>query len=356
MNKVTSLPSIYTSLASIFNNHGYRLYIVGGTTRDILLNKQLTDYDFVTDATIDDMKDFLDVSNYSNSGSISIKYEGIKIDLTTLRIESGYEDFRHPSKVTFIKNPKDDSLRRDFTLNALYIDEEGNILDFHHGLEDLKNKKLVFIGEANKRIKEDPLRILRGIRFSLLYEFEITFDEEIKENFNLLKMIPIKKAFIELNKIKQVSSSLYNETFNKYHLDLIYPHLDIKENKNILIDNDFDILSVINKETSLYLVSYSYYLNNKEEFNKYDYLFNICYTYEDYFKTKEAGKLSLYLYTDEENINEDNQYDFIFVKGHNLYKNKIYLNDEDIKNNNLNKVLSLMKKSDKINRNKKELR
>ncbi len=354
MNKVTFLPSIYTTLATIFNNHGFHLYIVGGTTRDILLNKELTDYDFVTDATIDEMKNFLDASNYSNSGSISIKYEGIKIDLTTLRKESGYEDYRHPSKVTFIKDPKEDSLRRDFSLNAIYIDEKGTILDFHHGLEDLKNKKLVFIGEANKRISEDPLRMLRGIRFSLLYGFEITFKEELKSNFELLKKIPLKKAYIELNKIKDVSISLYEKAFKEYHLDLIYPHFDIKNNNNIYIGENKDILKVYNNKTSLYLIDYHYYLNNEEEFKKYDYLFNICYSYEDYFKAKEANKLALYFYIDEEYITENNNYDFIFLKGNLLYPNKIYLDNEFIKSNNLNKVLLLMKKSDKINRSKKE--
>ncbi len=358
MNKVTSLPNIYTSLASIFNIHGYRLYIVGGTTRDILLNKELTDYDFVTDATIEEIQTFLDASNYSNSGSITIKYEGIKIDLTTLRKEDGYEDYRHPSKVKFIKDPKEDSLRRDFSLNALYIDEEGNILDFHHGLEDLENKKLVFIGDANKRIKEDPLRILRGIRFSLMYDFEITFKKEIIENFDLLKKIPFKKAYIELNKIKAYSLSLYENIFKEYHLELIYPFNDIKENNDICIDDNYNLLDVCNNKTSLYLVNYDYYLTNKEEFDKYDYLFSICQTYEDYYKAKESSHLAIYFYTKEETINNDNISNIMFIEGEdNKYINKIYLNNEllkEIKSHNLNKVLSLMKKSDKINRKKEK--
>lgn len=350
------LPNIYLSLEKEFSSRGFSLFIVGGTSRDILLGKEISDLDFVTDATIDEMKLFLN-SSYSNVGSMSVKYLGKKVDLTTLRKEDCYLDYRHPSKVTFIKDPKEDSLRRDFTLNAIYISSNGDILDYHHGVEDLKNKKLVFIGEANKRIKEDPLRILRGIRFSLVYNFEITFKKEIEDNLSLLKMIPIRKAFEELNKIKEVSSSYYELAYKEYHLGNIFPFNDIKENKNIYLGEEKDFLLLANQGVSLYLLNYHFYKEHEDEFLQYNYLFNICSSYNDYFKTKEASKISVYLYEYIDNVNEFviNNISFIMAD-ETIVSNKVIINQslkEEIKNNNLHKVLSLLKKSDKINKNKK---
>lgn len=356
MNKIDFLPNIYVSLKEEFSSRGFSLFIVGGTSRDILLKKEITDLDFVTDATIDEMKLFL-TSTYSNVGSMTIKYLDKKVDLTTLRKESEYLDYRHPSKVTFIKDPKEDSLRRDFTLNAIYIDKNGNILDYHNGLEDLKNKKLVFIGEANKRIKEDPLRILRGIRFSLIYNFDITFNKEIEDNLSLLKKIPIRKSFEELNKLKEVSSICYRKAYEDYHLERIFPFNDIKDNKNIYLGNERDLLILANQGVSLYLMNYRYYYDHQEEFLEYNYLYNICLSYEDYFKTKEASKISIYLYENIDEVNENvlNDISFIEVKETSI-TNKVIIDQalvEEIKNNNLHKVLSLLKKSDKINKKHK---
>lgn len=353
MKEIDLLPNIYISLAKEFSSRGFSLFIVGGTSRDILLQKEITDLDFVTDATIEEMKLFL-TSSYSNVGSMSIKYLDKKVDLTTLRKESGYLDYRHPSKVTFIKDPKEDSLRRDFTLNALYITENGDILDYHHGLEDLKNKKLVFIGDANKRIKEDPLRILRGIRFSLVYNFDITFKKEIEDNLSLLKKIPIRKAFEELNKIKEFSSICYKKAYLEYHLDNIFPFNDIRENKNIYLGEETNLLFLANEGVSFYILNYQIYKEHEDEFLQYNYLYNICLSYEDYFKTKEASKISIYLYENINEVNDDILNEISFIKDDKTsITNKVIIDQsliEEIKNNNLHKVLSLLKKSDKINK------
>lgn len=149
--------------------------MIGGTSRDFLLDIDPDDLDFVTDATPMEEKAFLPDANYTfeRFGSIKVRIGAAHADVTTLREEGEYADHRHPGHVQFIKDVRKDSLRRDFTVNALYIDAEGNVLDFHNGLKDLETKTLRFIGEPRRRILEDPLRILRAERFAKRLGFAI---------------------------------------------------------------------------------------------------------------------------------------------------------------------------------------
>ncbi len=166
---------IFDNLASLFNKNGYRLYMIGGTSRDFLLDKNVLDYDFVTDATPDEMKKFLGDANYhfERFGTVRLKVDGKHVDITTLRQEGHYLDSRHPSKIEFTKKLEEDYSRRDFTINALYIDENYKIIDFCDGISDLKAGIIRFIGNPKTRVKEDPLRILRGERFAHKLGFNI---------------------------------------------------------------------------------------------------------------------------------------------------------------------------------------
>ena len=199
---------IFLSLAKLFNDHGYRLFMIGGTTRDYLLNKEVLDYDFVSDATPEDMKSFLKDANYhfEKFGTVRVKVDGVHVDITTLRKEGEYIDYRHPSKVTYVKDIKEDYVRRDFTINAIYMDENFNVIDPSGlGLKDLKDKLIRFIGDPEKRIKEDPLRILRAERFEANLGFKIEDNTylAIKKNRHLLDKInpdKIKEEYRKMNK------------------------------------------------------------------------------------------------------------------------------------------------------------
>ena len=166
---------IYEILKKEFNKNGFRLYVIGGTTRDYLLKKELTDYDFVTDAMPSEMKTFLSNANYhfEKYGSVRLKVNGIKVDITTLRTENNYLDKRHPDSITFTKSLEEDYVRRDFTINAIYLDENYKIVDFCGGFNDLNDKIIRFIGDPSTRIKEDPLRIIRAKRFADVLGFKI---------------------------------------------------------------------------------------------------------------------------------------------------------------------------------------
>lgn len=201
MNKNT-----YIKLAETFRQNGFRLYMVGGTTRDYLLDIDVLDYDFVTDATPDQMKVFLPDANYrfANFGTVRVRDGDIKIDIATMRVESDYKDYRHPSYIKYVKSIKEDYVRRDFTVNAIYIDEEFNVIDYCGGLEDLNNKILRFIGNPTTRIKEDPLRILRAERFAKKLGFNIEKEtaKAMQKYHYLLDELNPKKVIEELQKLE----------------------------------------------------------------------------------------------------------------------------------------------------------
>ena len=199
------LPTFFLELADLFEKNGFALYIIGGTSRDLLLGIDPADFDFVTDATPEEEKAFLPDAHYefARFGSVKIFRDGVEIDITTLREEGEYRDFRHPSYVKFIKSPEIDSRRRDFTINALYIDRDEKVLDFHGGLADLKNKTIRFIGDPDLRIKEDPLRILRAYRFQKRlpdFHFDTATEEALKRNEHYLDKLNPAKVKMEREK------------------------------------------------------------------------------------------------------------------------------------------------------------
>ncbi len=195
---------LLTSYARLYKEHGHLLYAIGGTSRDALLGITPSDFDFVTDATPEESLAFIpgaDLS-FAKFGSIKTKSNGVEIDITTFREEGDYLDFRHPSCIRFLSSPEKDSVRRDFTINALYLDEQGKVLDFHDGLADLKNKTIRFIGDPVKRIREDPLRILRAERFARRLGFQIDplSKKAMDENRFLLEKLNPEKVKSEEKK------------------------------------------------------------------------------------------------------------------------------------------------------------
>lgn len=196
--------TIFLDLANLFEKYGFSLYIIGGTSRDYLLGRPVDDYDFVTDATPDEMKEFLENADYTFSkfGTIRLSLYGRKVDIVTLRTEGEYADYRHPKMIKYIRRIEEDYVRRDFTINALYIDKKFNVFDFCGGLQDLKNGIIRLIGDPEKRIREDPLRILRAERFAKKLGFVI--DEHtlkaINNNRHLLKELNPDKVREEQNK------------------------------------------------------------------------------------------------------------------------------------------------------------
>ena len=195
---------LYLQLADLFESKGFLLYLVGGTVRDYLLDKELTDMDLVTDATPSEIESFLPDADYTFSkyGSVKYKYHDIKFDITTLRKEEGYSDFRHPNKICFTKSIKEDVFRRDITINALYMDKKLEVIDLVGGQKDLEKRVIRMIGDPVKRINEDPLRIVRIYRFFLEIGFDIESNtlKALEDNFEKVKLLNVDKINQEIRK------------------------------------------------------------------------------------------------------------------------------------------------------------
>ena len=195
---------LFKELADTFKSHGYKLYLVGGSVRDYLLNLPLTDMDLVTDATPMEEEEFLENVDFTFAkfGSIKLHYKDVKFDITTLRKESKYLDSRHPSNIEFTDKLEEDVSRRDLTINALYLTPELEVIDLVNGQSDINNKLLKMIGNPDIRIKEDPLRIVRIYRFSLDLGFEIdsALLDAIRHNQNLLQILRKEKIQEEIRK------------------------------------------------------------------------------------------------------------------------------------------------------------
>lgn len=212
----------FQELATLFEENGYHLYMVGGSTRDFLLHKESDDLDLTTNATPEEMLTFLKdaQTTFMRFGTLRLSTSFGHVDITTFRLEKGYEDYRHPTKVEFVRELNVDAKRRDFTINAIYMDFNQNIIDPFHGQDDLAKGIIKAIGDPYVRFKEDPLRILRAVRFAMLLHFDIEKETQlamIQEKALIFNMNP-QKVEEEVRKMKKISSTQYLSFLEKYEL------------------------------------------------------------------------------------------------------------------------------------------
>ena len=159
-------------------SQGYEAFIVGGYVRDYLLDKESFDIDICTNALPDTIKNiFKKYITKENYGCISFKIKDYSFDITTYRKEIKYNK-RKPTQLEYVDNLDEDIIRRDFTINSICMDYKGYIIDIYDGINDLSNKEIKMIGDVDQKIKEDPLRILRTIRFACTLNFNINSDLE----------------------------------------------------------------------------------------------------------------------------------------------------------------------------------
>jgi len=199
---------MYNTSIRILNriiDKGYKAYIVGGYPRDLYLNRKSVDIDICTNASPKELKDiFHDIILPTDAyGSVSLVYNNIRFEITTFRKEIKYENNRLPVKIKYINSLLEDLKRRDFTINTLCMDNEGNIIDLLNGRVDLDNKIIKIVGNSRYKLKEDCLRILRAIRFATILDFELDNNliKSIKKNGYLLKKLSYFRKKEELDKI-----------------------------------------------------------------------------------------------------------------------------------------------------------
>ena len=141
---------------SKLKKHGFEAYFVGGSVRDQLLGKPIKDVDIASSATPDQVQQLFQktVDIGSEHGTVIVIENGIHYEITTFRTESAYEDNRRPSGVTFVSSLKEDLKRRDFTINAMAMDENGSIIDYFNGREDAEKKRIATVGSPAERFSE----------------------------------------------------------------------------------------------------------------------------------------------------------------------------------------------------------
>lgn len=219
-------------LLNKLNEYNFKAYIVGGFPRDLYINKLSTDVDICTNATPKEIKEIFKDSkiNSEKYGSVSLIYNNVRFEITTFRKEKKYENNRYPVKIKYIDNLIDDLLRRDFTINTLCIDNEGEYIDLLNAKKDIDNKIIKCVGDANKKIKEDILRSLRAIRFATILNFKLDdkLKKAIKKNKNLLKKLSYHRKKEELEKI-------FSSPNCQYGLELI-KELELENILNIKTD------------------------------------------------------------------------------------------------------------------------
>jgi len=310
---------------------------VGGCVRKILNNEIVDDIDFAVNLKPEECSAALKENNIKffeigiSHGTIIALIDSYKFEITSLRKDL-ITDGRH-AKVAFTADWQEDASRRDFTINAIFSDIHGNLYDPFDGKKDLEVGKIKFIGDADKRIKEDYLRILRYIRFFLNYS-KIDHSEKIrkiiKQNLNGISNISSERLLGEFKKLIISSSflKLFKDPFCLELINLIFPqfkNLDIFKNLNkfaeinikkvdfiflislMLIDNTDNVeyflfkfnISSIDKKRILFLNKFYNNEINKNYFSKNN-LWKIFYyngkqalfdlIYFEIFKSKKINK------------------------------------------------------------------
>jgi len=160
--------------------HGHRAYFVGGCVRDVLLGIAPKDYDIATSATPDEIVELFPNSDLvgAHFGVVLVKEFECAVEVATFRTEGAYADGRHPAQVALVTDPRLDAQRRDFTINAMFLDPAGGqppgeVLDFFGGRGDLAARLIRCVGSPRARFQEDHLRLLRAVRFAAQLDFAI---------------------------------------------------------------------------------------------------------------------------------------------------------------------------------------
>ena len=213
MNKISinNFSDVEIEILNKLNKYG-KGYIVGGAIRDILLGLKPKDVDFTTNLPYETLKDLFNKYNPKETGKsfgvLRIRVNDIDYEIAKFR-KDNYEDkdglkiIPEEKKVSFVDDIKNDLARRDFTINAMAYNEEEGIVDLYNGQKDIENKVINFVGNAEERIIEDPLRVLRAFRFMSRLDFSLSENtiEAIKKQKDLLKNVPEERITMEFSKL-----------------------------------------------------------------------------------------------------------------------------------------------------------
>ena len=283
LTKKTSANKIFEAINSFTSESEIRY--VGGCIRKIINKEKVDDIDLATNLVPEQVCEALKKENINyyktgiEHGTVTAEINGEKFEITSLR-QDVFTDGRH-AKVKFSTNWKDDSLRRDFTINSIYSDGDGNLFDPHNGKKDLEDGLVNFIGDADQRIKEDYLRILRYLRFFINYSknpHDTEIIKKLKMNIDGVSKLSKERLLDELKKIIQLSTieRLSKDKISLELFSIIFPELkDIKifsnldrSKKMLLQDEDFIFflsLMIIDDTDNTDYFLYKFNLSKKDQ-------------------------------------------------------------------------------------------
>lgn len=255
-------------LIKVIKSNSFDAYIVGGYVRDYLLKSHPLDIDITTNALPSDISQMFKkvIPTGIKFEGVTVLYEGYSFEVTTFRKDISYYDHRHPT-CAYASCLEEDLSRRDFTINAMALDENLNVIDLYHGLDDLNNKIIKAVGDANIRFYEDALRMLRAFYFASKLNFDIESCTllGIENNAQYLENISGERIYQELKKM--FNSNYLLKGLNYLAKSKILDYLPSLKKATILLTN-------LNKKVSFieylalgfYLEGYSnrYKLSSKE--------------------------------------------------------------------------------------------
>ncbi|MFZ3578149.1 CCA tRNA nucleotidyltransferase [Virgibacillus sp. DJP39] len=200
------------------NNNGYQAYFVGGCVRDYLINRTISDIDIATSAPPEKVQQLFPnvIPVGLEHGTVIVRHKNKSYEVTTFRVDGKYSDKRRPDNVKFIQTIDDDLKRRDFTINALAMDHSGDIIDLFDGMNDLKHKIIRTVGNGRERFDEDPLRVIRALRFSSQLGFEID-----PETINNMKIIAPEISKLAVERVRTEITKFFGGLFIKNGLEYL---------------------------------------------------------------------------------------------------------------------------------------
>lgn len=246
------IPSYVKTAVEILNKNGFEAYAVGGCVRDTLLGKTPHDWDMCTNALPEEIcqtfEGFHVIKTGLKHGTVTVRIEHNSIEITTFRADGEYVKHRRPKQVNFVNDINEDLSRRDFTINALAYSQNGVVIDPFGGRDDLQKGIIRCVGDPEKRFDEDALRILRALRFSSTYAFEIEENTSLaihkmkvllleisqeRVRDELLKILCGKNVFAILEEYKDViftiipefEPTLGFEQHSPHHIYDVYHHI-----------------------------------------------------------------------------------------------------------------------------------
>ena len=205
MKLIDKIPKYVLNIINELEDNNYNTYLVGGCVRDLLLNRQPKDYDITTSALPEQIKTLFShvILTGEKHGTVTVVTDMENVEVTTMRKDGIYKDNRHPETVEFTDDIVADLSRRDFKINAIAINNKGEIKDPFNGIYDLKYKLIRAVGNPNLRFNEDALRMMRAVRFACQLDFMINKDtaNSMFNNRYLIKNISAERIRDELCKI-----------------------------------------------------------------------------------------------------------------------------------------------------------